>query len=73
MIESKTFEYCNDCATDKPTLANLAVIGQEIRVPGKSPTTYTFLQCSKCGHLWQRIVDSGFGGRATFYSRLTKP
>ena len=38
MIESKEFDYCNDCATSKPTLANFAVVGQEVRVPGKSPT-----------------------------------
>ncbi len=73
MIESKEFDYCNDCATGKPTLVNFVVIGQEVRVPGKSPTKYTFFQCSKCGHLWQRIEDSGLGGHASFYSRLTKP
>lgn len=72
MIESKGFDYCSDCASGKPH-QNLTLIGQEVKVPGKSRSVYTFYQCSRCGHIWQHIEDSGFGGHGSYYSRLTKP
>ena len=72
VIKSKGFEYCSDCAVGKPH-QNLVLIGQQVNVPGKSRTEYTFFQCSVCGHVWQYIEDSGFGGHGHSYSRLTKP
>ena len=73
MIESKGFNYCNACAESKAPHQKLAVIGQQVKIPGKSRSLYTFYQCSACGHVWQHIEDSGLGGHGSYYSRLTKP
>ncbi len=72
MIKSQGFSYCSHCNTGKYH-SNLIPIGEHVFVPGKSTTQYTFYQCSICGHVWQYIEDSGFGGHGHFYSRLTKP
>ena len=72
MIKSREFLYCNDCKLGKPH-NHLEPIGQQVTVPGKSLTVYTFSQCKNCGHVWQHIEDSGFGGHGSFYSILTKP
>ncbi len=71
-IESRDFNYCGNCATGQKH-AYLVPIGEKVVVPGKSPTHYTFFQCSTCGHVWQYIEDSGFGGHGHLYFRLTKP
>jgi len=72
MITSKEFDYCGDCVAGKPH-PKLVPIGQQVNVPGKSRAEYTFFQCSVCGHVWQYIEDSGFGGHGHSYSLLTRP
>lgn len=72
MITSREFGYCADCAAGKRH-KNLVTVGQQVHVPGKSRTDYTFFQCSVCGHVWQYIEDSGFGGHSRHYSLLTRP
>ncbi len=72
MIQSKGFHYCDACESKRPHSA-LVSIGEKVFVPGESRTEYTFFQCSRCGHVWQHIEDSGLGGHASFYSLLTKP
>ncbi|MFC1893378.1 hypothetical protein ACFLYR_05035 [Chloroflexota bacterium] len=71
MIKSEGFEYCVDCATGESH--NLIPVGQQVLVPGKSRTEYTFFQCLVCGHVWQYVEDSGFGGHGHSYSLLTRP
>jgi hypothetical protein len=47
----------------------------ELRVSvgrGHDMTEHFFLQCSKCGSVWVKLVDSGAGGHGTFYRRLTE-
>ena len=73
MIENKGFGCCGNCATEEVSLQNLIVIGQQVNVLGKSRSVYTFYQCSRCGHVWQHVEDSGLGGHGSHYSRLTKP
>lgn len=72
MIESRGFNYCNNCESGK-TYEHLILIGQKVKVPGKSRSVYTFYQCPNCGHIWQHIEDSGLGGYGSCYSRLSKP
>ncbi|MBA7505273.1 hypothetical protein ES706_03939 [subsurface metagenome] len=72
MIESRGFNYCSHCQTGKAH-PYLVPMGNKVFVPGKSKTEYTFFQCSLCGHVWQYIEDSGFGGHGHHFPRLTKP
>ena len=72
MIKSEQFEYCVDCKKEE-SHKSLVPIGEQVFLPGKSRSKYTFYQCSVCGHVWQHIEDSGLGGHGSFYSRLTKP
>lgn len=72
MIESRDFNYCSHCQTRKAH-PHLVLVGDKVFVSGKSKTEYTFFQCSICGHVWQYIEDSGFGGHGHHYSHLTKP
>jgi len=75
MIKRDSSDFCPDCkralAQQQPH-TRLKVIGEEVILPGRSSTKYTFFQCSTCGHIWQHIEDRGFGGYGSVYSVLTR-
>lgn len=71
MIASVKFDPCVDCLSNK-SYDYLLAIGNKVTIPGKSKTEYYFFQCPKCGHIWQRVVDRGFGGYGSNYKMLTK-
>jgi hypothetical protein len=76
MITNSQFQYCSKCGDEShqsERAKSLVRIGDEVSVSDRfDVTTYTFFQCSDCGHLWQRLIDRGRGGHGLFYTRLTR-
>jgi hypothetical protein len=71
-MNNSNFNYCVKC-DKKKFHGNLTLIGEKVFISGESCTEYTFYQCNICGHIWQHIEDSGFGGHGFHDSILTKP
>ena len=72
MIQSRDHSYCKNCEK-REKHQDLIEIDEHVFIPGSSRTEYTYYQCKKCGHIWQYIEDSGFGGHGHHYGILTTP
>lgn len=71
-IHLETIEPCSDCIARLTGTSvfkrsqGLVQIGQAVATGPKKDTIYEYLQCPKCGSLWQSTEDSGFGGHGHY-------
>lgn len=71
MIELSSFESCAECRVGFEEHSCLKPIGEPVCLPGTIRITYQFFQCLRCGHVWQKREERGFGANGRFEKMLT--